>query len=348
MRKERNLYIDIIKAVNIILVIVGHCIQYGSGKEFLQGLFFENPIFIFIYSFHMSLFMLISGYLFSDSLESKRWNEVLLIKFKQLIIPLVSWSIFSLCIDVCKVLLGNISNSITAMWIIKKLISNFIYGPWFLWAIWWCSLVILIIKEFFNDSIIIYIFGCLLTFFLPDVLNLALYKFMWPFFLIAYMFNSYGWKNKMKKVYSDKYFIILVSVLFLVLLFFYDYDKYIYTSGYTIIGKNPITQIYNNFFRFAIGMVGSITIMYIIYALTNRLPRRVNCFLAYIGKNTLGIYIISGYIFTEILCTVTSQLKGINYFFIFIEALCILYTSIIVTVLFKKNKLTSRLLLGGR
>ena len=348
MQKERNLYFDIIKAVSIILVIVGHCIQYGSGKEFSQDLFFENPLFKFIYSFHMPLFMLISGYLFSYSLENKRWNEVLLIKFKQLIIPLASWSVFSLCIDICKILLGDTSNSITVIWIVKKLISHFVYGPWFLWAIWWCALVILIVRNFFNDSVLVYIFGCFLTFILPDVYNLALYKFMWPFFLIAYMFNSYDWKNKFKKVYLNKIFVIFVSALFLVLLCIYDYDKYIYTSGYTILGRNAIVQINNNLFRFAIGMLGSITIMHIIYTLANKLPSKVKLFFAYIGKNTMGIYLISGYIFTEILCLITSQLGGVNYFYIFVETICILFVSLIITTFLKKNQLTNRLLLGGR
>ena len=55
MCKERNLYIDILKAITIIFVIVGHCIQYGSGLEYSYGSFFNHPIFIIIYSFHMPL-----------------------------------------------------------------------------------------------------------------------------------------------------------------------------------------------------------------------------------------------------------------------------------------------------
>ena len=70
MQKTRNVYIDIVKAVAIILVVFGHCIQYGSGSEFLSSTaFFENKVFIFIYSFHMPLFMLVSGYLFAYSLK---------------------------------------------------------------------------------------------------------------------------------------------------------------------------------------------------------------------------------------------------------------------------------------
>lgn len=72
MKKDRNLYLDILKAICIVFVIVGHCIQFGSGNEYyLEEAYFENPMFIFIYSFHMPLFALISGYLFSYSLRGE-------------------------------------------------------------------------------------------------------------------------------------------------------------------------------------------------------------------------------------------------------------------------------------
>lgn len=29
--KERSLYLDVVKGLAIILVVVGHCIQFGSG-----------------------------------------------------------------------------------------------------------------------------------------------------------------------------------------------------------------------------------------------------------------------------------------------------------------------------
>ena len=295
----------------------------------------------------MPFFMLISGYLFSYSLENKSWDKVLLIKFKQLIIPLTSWSIFVLCKNICKVLLGIKSGPITIMWLFKEFILGFIYGPWFLWAIWWCSLIIIIVKNFFNDNKLIYTLISLLTFILPDALNFSAYKFMWPFFLLAYMFNSYDWKNKLKNVYLNKTFILSVTVLFIVLLLFYDYDKSIYISGYTILNKNAIIQMYNNIFRFTIGMAGSITMIYIIHALTKILPNKINRILTYIGKNTFGIYIISGYIFNDLII-ITASLTGLNYFYLIFEILCVLCISIIINALLKKFKLTNRLFLGGR
>lgn len=70
---KRNSYLDIAKSLGIILVVIGHCIQYGSGSLYFEKeLYFYNILFKFIYSFHMPLFMLISGYLFG---YNKIWGE---------------------------------------------------------------------------------------------------------------------------------------------------------------------------------------------------------------------------------------------------------------------------------
>ena len=47
--RSRNIYLDIVKGIAIILVVFGHNIQYGSF-ECNNGDFFENPLFIAIYS----------------------------------------------------------------------------------------------------------------------------------------------------------------------------------------------------------------------------------------------------------------------------------------------------------
>lgn len=50
---KRNPYLDIVKGITIISVILGHSIQSGNGVEYLDnGSFFDNIVFQFIYSFH--------------------------------------------------------------------------------------------------------------------------------------------------------------------------------------------------------------------------------------------------------------------------------------------------------
>ncbi|WP_075428910.1 acyltransferase family protein [Selenomonas sp. GACV-9] len=91
--KKRDAYLDIVKGIAIIAVVVGHCIQFGSGAEFMQGDFFYNDVFRFIYSWHMPLFMLVSGYLFSFSVRRHDWRALIISRFKQLVLPMLSWAI---------------------------------------------------------------------------------------------------------------------------------------------------------------------------------------------------------------------------------------------------------------
>ena len=76
----RNKTIDIIKGIAIFLVVLGHVIQF----RFLPESFDENYLFRMIYSFHMPLFMFLSGYLvWKESLITVNLQK----KFRRLIIP---------------------------------------------------------------------------------------------------------------------------------------------------------------------------------------------------------------------------------------------------------------------
>jgi fucose 4-O-acetylase-like acetyltransferase len=347
MTKERNLYLDILKSITIILVIVGHCIQYGSGMDYLiYGGFFYNKVYVFIYSFHMPLFMLISGYLFYSSCKDKTWTSLLFKKFKQLIITLFCWSFITLIVQIIKILAGASNQVFSFIWIFQTILSGFWGGPWFLWSLWWCSFIIIIGRKFFKDSPILYILICLISFIVPDVNNSAVYKFMWPFFLIAYLFNKYDLKTKLQKVYLHKAFGISCIIIFVILLNFYNFNSYIYTTGYYVFNAYPLLQLHNDIFRLTIGLVGSLSIMCIVHAFMDLIPNVITKALSYIGKCTLGIYLVSNYLFDEVLKII--PFNGINFWFILLEFICVLSISIAITALLKRFKITNRLFLGGR
>ena len=70
---SRN-FLNFLKGLAIFLMIWGHCIQICIP----QGMdYFENTVFKIIYSFHMPLFMLISGYLFYYSSQKRNLSELL-------------------------------------------------------------------------------------------------------------------------------------------------------------------------------------------------------------------------------------------------------------------------------
>ena len=83
--KERIGSFDILKCLAIFLVIWGHCI--GSLTNAGNG---SDVVYRVIYSFHMPLFMMMSGYFATSSMESASW-PFFKKKFIQLIWPCVVW-----------------------------------------------------------------------------------------------------------------------------------------------------------------------------------------------------------------------------------------------------------------
>lgn len=85
MEGKRSEYFDSIRGIATVLVVVGHAIQVS-----LPSTFDDNVIFKLIYSFHMPLFMFISGMVtFKEERDiTLKW---LYKRFKVLIIPFLIW-----------------------------------------------------------------------------------------------------------------------------------------------------------------------------------------------------------------------------------------------------------------
>lgn len=83
-------YIDVAKGMCILLVVMGHILQYnceGNGARI---------VFDFIYSFHMPAFMLLSGYVASlsrDRVVKEKAMVFIKKKFVSLVIPFLVWGL---------------------------------------------------------------------------------------------------------------------------------------------------------------------------------------------------------------------------------------------------------------
>lgn len=346
--EKRSAYLDIVKAFAIICVGGGHCIQYGSGNAFLVNkLYFDNIIFKIIYSFHMPLFMLISGYLFAFSINKRKWSSHIAYRLKTLVVPILIWSIIPFALSLMN--LYYYSESISLLIVVKEYVYISLRNLWFLWAIFLCSFVVIIVHHFFKDSIFIYILGLLLTFFISDALIYAGYKFMYPFFLIGYFYNLKNGKEKYKRIYQKNISLVIIGVVFVGLLFLYEYESYIYTSGYCIIKEGKLLkQLYNDIYRFVVGSIGSIFIMLILNKCYIYFNSKVSQVLLYIGQNSLGVYIISDFIFSYFLNRIMYNLISINYLITIIETLVILTFSLLCTSIIRRSRILNKFLLGGR
>lgn len=346
-KATRNKYIDILKGIAITAVVLGHSIQYGSGGLYLaQRQFFDNNLFKFIYSFHMPLFMLISGYLFYYSTNAHSFFDNLKSRFSTLLLPIIMWSFLPIFFNL--ITLQNLS----FLAILKSVVSSVISNLWFLWAIFFCSIIVIIVKKFLHDNCWIYLMGFFLTFFTLDIFGFALYKFMYPFFIIGYWLNKYHNEvaSFIAKTGLAKSTITIISTLtFLALLFFFNNDTYIYTTQYYILDKQfPLQQLSIDLFRFFIGLIGSLSIISLTERIYNRIPMWLRDTVAFIGKNSMGIYIISGYVFSYALPFITSSIPDINYALTILETLIILSFALLCATAIKKTRILNCILLGGR
>ena len=344
--KNRNVFIDLLKALAIICVVFGHCIQYSSGIDYYsKWCFFDNIVFKTIYSFHMPLFALISGYLFFHSINNaKPWNKIITQKFKSLVIPIISWNLIFFFFSNIPVIKANNTP-------IYKIIFDFIYSTitslWFIWAIFFFSIFMIICQKVFKNRIIAIGIVLVLSFFTPDfVFNLMLYKFLFPFFIIGFYFNKNLDNNKKSFILNNNTLLFVLCISFIIMLFLYNKNSFIYTSGYRIYKYSfSFQQLLTDIFRFAIGLVGSLFFIILLKKIYHFLPSKIIKLLSYIGRNTIGIYIITSFI-NQFLLKI--NINGVNYVLVFIESILLIIICLLSIALIKKVKFLNKILLGGR
>ena len=131
--------IDIVKGLAIILVVIGHTIQFCD----LNGGVL-NPVYQWIYSFHMGLFFFCSGYLFTwIDFRNGAWPIIYQIgkKFRRILIPFLVWGCiyFTFC-----------SIQFDVNHLIDKIIIHPIFGLWFLEHLFVFNILFMLLTGLFN------------------------------------------------------------------------------------------------------------------------------------------------------------------------------------------------------
>ncbi len=90
---SRMLWPDVLKSLAVFLVILGHVSSTYDSRGY------SSPLALWIYSFHMPLFMMLSGMFFKYSLK-KDFKSLLIDKSRLLLLPLLSWGLMNFVIEV--------------------------------------------------------------------------------------------------------------------------------------------------------------------------------------------------------------------------------------------------------
>ncbi|MEO6729273.1 MAG: acyltransferase family protein [Candidatus Dojkabacteria bacterium] len=342
-KKPRNPFLDIIKGGLIILVVVGHLIQTNIPN------FDDNLFFRLIYSFHMPMFIGISGYVAFISMKDEPFFKKIKKRFLALVVPFLSWYF------IYGYLVRGTFRTIDIRTYIIQLIKSPDYGLWFLWILFLCFVVLFLIKEFerIPQTIIkkshlekVLIVGTILYLYLIhyELLGIGLLKWHFPSFIIGYLIAEHiEFFKKYTKLITEGIFVGYPT-----LLFFWNRVKDPRIPKFIVNFLHTYVWIVPTLFRYIVALLGSIFFVTILYKITNQ---RIKDILEFLGNNTLDIYVIHFNLlgFVGIMGIVGLESSALDYISIALCTIIVLSLSIFISkYIIRQSTLLSTLFLGGR
>ena len=294
--EERNNYIDAIKGIAIYCVLWGHCIQCIVGDMN----FFNLDAIRFIYSFHMPLFALISGYLF---FRTSQKSEVVILKSRlmSLGIPYLVWN---LLLYIRKCFFDILTSSSVEINIIE-LLHALVSGLWFLKSLFIITvLATLIVKHSkkykYLCSFIVWIALILFSNVFGDhTANL------FPFFILGYCVAEH--KDILVRIYNHRY---IVYAAFIALLIGMRAEYFVYVGGINpfVSEYGFVKQVYFDLYRLIIGIVGSCSIIMLVKQISKYLSISGMKFFEGLGRVTLQLYVLQCFFLEGVLTQIVNHL----------------------------------------
>ena len=218
VKKERIFIWDNLKFILIFLVVLGHFADFHTATSLNM-----KRLFLYIYIFHMPLFIFISGLFSKKTINEKRYKKI----FEYLILY-IGMKILFFIVDL-------IINKDTSFSLISE-------GglPWFILAIMWFNLITIFLNKL-NPKYLLTVSIILACFIgydasINDTLAISRTIVYYPFFLSGYYLDPSKVVNfcKQKKIQILSVIFIIIS---LILCFFLI--KSIYQFRPLLTGRNP-------------------------------------------------------------------------------------------------------------
>ena len=294
--QTRNITIDIMRGITITLMVIGHLIPYASYS------------FNLVYSFHMPIFFLLSGFCSAKSLlqtERLHFGKFLWKKIKAIYIPLLMFRFL------LNLMLGE------AAGMFQNPLWFFYYpGDWFLQTLFWGDLLfflfICLCRRFQKSAvrIVLPMAWIAISTYLLDLsrtlnpiiggylpFHFGILALCFAFMLIGYFLSLFGPKLcslwYVRKELAGKETLRVPLAGWIVLACFA-------AVGLIYLGENEIvnvatTYIGNNYFMF---FAFCLLLIYLVYELSRFLASfpHIGRFLAFWGRNSFYVYIVHTFI----------------------------------------------------
>lgn len=328
----------------MFLVVWGHVLQFATtGIDF-----FANPVFKVIYSFHMPVFMTISGYLFFSGTDKRTLGEIARNKTKQILVPVLVWAIPYWFIGFYWQIFHQhtpVGTVLTA----ENLAGTVTSGLWFFWSLYLCSLLVAVVNKLLRDSPFAYAVLLLVVLVLPNGHNFYFTKFMLPYFLAGYHYYKYAARLQAIKQWA----LYAALVAYPILLWNWRTEDYIYVSGPQFSLFSSTTALSIILKRYAIGFAGTLLFISLVRKLLglSGLANSLGKVLEWVGKYSLGIYLVGGLMTTLFVTRLhLPHYNTLLYSLVVTPLVAVAVTGCcgIITWLIGKWPFANQLLLGGR
>lgn len=323
MTKKRILYLDFAKAIAITLVCIGHSTRLVDLRS-------PSVLNQWIYSFHMPLFMFLSGF-FSINAFNKPFKFFIKDKVAQLLIPVFVVSFFT-----------SIVYIVLQLPDVYSLVRNeAIGGLWFLRTLFLCYLTVYIVKRTrLNDYLL-----CILT--IPLALIIPHGYFLQYNFLLIFFWGGHLLRGKYDKYKSHRGVITFLSAIYFFLLGTHCGTPII---DMNLIIHSPLVIVEH----IMTALSGALTIIGLSYYACKFLNVKFMRVLGRIGSFTLGIYVMQTIILERFLTSIL-HFNWTSYSFEVGDLIIIPLLGIISTILsykavllFRKFRILDLLLFGGQ
>lgn len=266
--KQRVAWLDLVKLFTIYLVVLGHV-----TAMMVNGFFMGARLMNFIYSFHMPLFMLLSGYFVSSKVLQGNFIKLLKNKAKQLLLPSL------ICSFICCVYLFLVRDIINFR---DEIIGN----SWFLKVLFVYYVIIYLLKRLHINDWFLFVASCIVLFLVPYGSTLQI-NLLFPYFWAGYFLKKYKVLEKTSSWTFTLLFIMLYAGGFY-LQRLYEIPNYIKISIETIPSMWHLILL-----RYFVAFTGSMSVICLFSLLNNKI-RENKTFLriAGYGKYTLGVYVL--------------------------------------------------------
>ena len=280
---QRLEHMDLLKCFAIFSVLLGHSTEQLSG-----GLFWDHPVWEFIYSYHMPLFMFVCGFFFHSSLK-RGYGEMAMGKLRQLGIPsLTAYGI------ACVIMLVAGVTAIADL--CEWSFAGFMNCVWFLKCLLFCYLLMHPLCRWLRRDWLAALVATVLVILIPgtEIVNL---NFMLPIFCLGMLVGNCKEIIERHRVI----WLVLSVVTFGVLLCFWSGHLTVYEKPTHMIDLATGSFDWGNLgltiYRLALGMAGSMVFYLLSKPVYEAIRTRKWCgTLCRIGAATLGIYFLQTFL----------------------------------------------------